>query len=121
MAGLCGFEEDEVQFIILAVDEACTNVIRHAYDGRTDGEIVLSCSAREDRIEFLVVDHGKTAEAGQLAPRSMDEVRPGGLGTYLIRSIMDEVRYGTGRRGNEMFLAKSLRPRRRVETGAVTE
>lgn len=121
MAGLCGFEEDEVQFIILAVDEACTNVIRHAYGGRKDGDILLSCTARNDRIEFVLVDQGKTATAEQLRPRSLDELRPGGLGTYLIRSIMDEVRYQTNRRGNEMFLAKSLRPRQRLETGAVTE
>ena len=121
MAEHCGFAEDEAQFIILAVDEACANVIRHAYQGRTDGEIGLSCSAKEDRIEFLLVDQGRPPRPDSLQPRPLEEVRPGGLGTHLIRSVMDEVRYRPSEQGNELFLAKSLRPRRRVETGAVTE
>jgi anti-sigma regulatory factor (Ser/Thr protein kinase) len=121
MAEHCGFAEDEAQFIILAVDEACANVIRHAYQGRTDGEIGLSCSAKEDRIEFLLVDQGRSPRPDSLQPRPLEEVRPGGLGTHLIRSVMDEVRYRPSEQGNELFLAKSLRPRRRVETGAVTE
>ncbi len=121
MAEHCGFAEDEAQFIILAVDEACANVIRHAYQGRTDGEIGLSCSAKEDRIEFLLVDQGRPPRPDSLQPRTQEEVRPGGLGTHLIRSVMDEVRYRPSEQGNELFLAKSLRPRRRVETGAVTE
>ncbi len=122
LAGLCGFEEEEVQFIILAVDEACSNVIRHAYEGRTDGEIRLRCSAREDRIEFRLVDRGRApGTADRLQPRSLEEVRPGGLGTHLIRSIMDEVRYRFGERENELYLVKSLRPRRQLQTGAVTE
>ena len=121
MAEHCGFAEDEAQFIILAVDEACANVIRHAYQGRTDGEIGLSCSTKEDRIEFLLVDQGRPPRPDTLQPRPLEEVRPGGLGTHLIRSVMDEVRYRPSEQGNELFLAKSLRPRRRVETGAVTE
>ena len=121
MAEHCGFAEAEAQFIILAVDEARANVIRHACQGRTDGEIGLSCSAKEDRIEFLLVDQGRSPRPDSLQPRPPEEVRPGGLGTHLIRSIMDEVRYRPSEQGNELFLAKSLRPRRRVETGAVTE
>lgn len=121
MAEFCGFEEDEAQFIILAVDEACSNVIRHAYGGRTDGEITLTCSATDDRIEFVLVDRGRSWHADLHRQRSLEEVRPGGLGMYVIRFVMDEVRYGLTERGNELFLAKSLRPRRGVETGAVTE
>ena len=121
VAEVCGFAEDEAQFIILAVDEACANVIRHAYQGRTDGEIALSCSASDERIEFLLVDQGRSPQPDALQPRPLDELRPGGLGTHLICSVMDEVRYSFTERGNELFLAKSLRPRRRVETGAVSE
>jgi anti-sigma regulatory factor (Ser/Thr protein kinase) len=120
-AGLCGFDEDEIQFIILAVDEACANVIRHAYEGRSDGQIMLSCSARDNRVEFRLSDQGKSAGVNQMRPRALEDIRPGGLGLHLIRSIMDEVNYGPGRHGNELFLAKSLRPRPRVETGAATE
>ncbi len=120
-AALTGFDEDDVQFIILAVDEACANVIRHAYGGRTDGDIVLSCSTKDNRVEFRLRDQGKAAEKARMRSRSLDDVRPGGLGLHLIQSIMDEVRYDAGSGGNELFLAKSLRPRPRVQTGAATE
>jgi len=120
-AALTGFDEDEVQFIILAVDEACANVIRHAYGGRTDGDMVLSCSAKDSRVEFRLRDHGTPAETSRMRSRSLDDVRPGGLGLHLIQSIMDEVHYDAGSGGNELFLAKSLRPRPRVQTGAATE
>lgn len=120
-ASLCGFEEDEAQFIILAVDEACANVIRHAYGGRADGQITLRCSLKEDRVEFVLLDHGRPAAADSLRPRSLDEVRPGGLGLHLIQSLMDEVHYESGQQGNRLFLAKLLRPRQRVQTGAAKE
>jgi len=121
MSELCGFPDDETQFIILAVDEACSNVMRHSYGGRTDGEITLTVAANGDRIEFVLVDKGQRWQPDQQPKRSLDEIRPGGLGMYLIRSVMDEVRYGRTENGNELFLAKSLRPRRRVQTGAATE
>lgn len=131
-AALSGFDEDEAQFIMLAVDEACANIIRHAYAGRSDGRIVLSCTAGSDRVEFRLFDQGKSATPEQMKPRplqpgalccTVDDLRPGGLGLHLIQSIMDEVRYraNAGGRGNELFLAKSLRPRPRVQTGAATE
>ena len=118
---MCGFDEDEIQFIILAVDEACANVIRHAYNNRTDGPIALACTTSDNRIEFRLLDHGKSAVEQDLKSRSLDEVRPGGLGMHLIRSIMDEVHYDSGGDGNKLILAKSMRPRPRVQTGAATE
>ena len=121
VACLCGFGEDEVQFIVLAVDEACANVIRHAYQGRHDGGVQLMATTKEDRVEFVLVDQGQAPQPGRLKPRSLDEIRPGGLGLHLIQSVMDEVRYHTSARGNELFLAKMLQPRPRVETGAATE
>lgn len=121
MSALCGFEDEETQFIVLAVDEACANIIRHSYCGRADGEIRLTCAARDERIEFVLVDWGRApCEPGRLQPRSLEEVRPGGLGMHLIQSIMDEVRYRFGERENELYLAKSL-PRRKIHSGVVTE
>ncbi len=121
MADVCGFEEEEREFIVLAVDEACANVIRHAYEGRTDGEVRLSCSAGDGQIEFVLADKGRTPRPEVLKPRCPDEVRPGGLGTYLICSVMDKVEYRVGDNGNELYLSKRLRPRERTRTGAVLE
>jgi serine/threonine-protein kinase RsbW len=107
-AALRGFSEEETQFIILAVDEACSNVIRHAYQGREDGEIVISCTERPDGIEFLLTDFGKAADAACWPKRSLDEVRPGGLGLALIQAVMDRVEYRRGDGCNELLLAKAL-------------
>jgi len=108
MAALRGFCEEDVQFIILAVDEACANIIRHAYKGRHDCPIIISCTEREDGIQFLLVDQGEPADASRWHRRSLDEVRPGGLGLNLIYAVMDEVQYRHGEGGNELVLAKCL-------------
>jgi anti-sigma regulatory factor (Ser/Thr protein kinase) len=111
MASLRGFSEEDVQFIILAVDEACANIIRHAYKGRHDGQIMISCKEREDGIEFLLSDQGEPADVSRWERRSLDEVRPGGLGLNLIYAVMDHVQYRHGEGGNELVLAKCLAPR----------
>lgn len=122
MAGLCGFEDDETQFIIVAVDEACANIIRHAYEGRSDGEIRLTCLVESDRIEFTLTDRGRAPkDVNRLQPRSLEEVRPGGLGMHLIRSVMDKVEFRFGERENILHLTKALHPRRSVQSGAIVE
>jgi anti-sigma regulatory factor (Ser/Thr protein kinase) len=108
MAALCGFSEEDTQFIILAVDEACANVIRHAYQGRTDGEITISCRDSADGIEFLLTDQGAACDPACFPKRSFDEVRPGGLGLPLIQAVMDRVEFRRVNGKNELHLAKSL-------------
>jgi anti-sigma regulatory factor (Ser/Thr protein kinase) len=110
LAALRGFSEEDTQFIILAVDEACANVIRHAYGGRSDGQIILSCAECEDGIQFLLQDHGAPGDSCAWPERSFDEVRPGGLGLPLIRAVMDHVEFRRKDDGNELLLAKRLPP-----------
>ena len=108
MAALAGFSEENTQFIILAVDEACANIIRHAYRGRPDGEIVISCHPCPDGIEFLLADYGAPADPECFPKRSLDEVKPGGLGWPLINAVMDVVEYCRRDGRNELVLRKSL-------------
>jgi anti-sigma regulatory factor (Ser/Thr protein kinase) len=109
MSALCGFSEEDTQFVILAVDEACANIIRHAYGGRTDCEIRISVHEHQDGIEFLLADQGKPADPSCFPERSLDEVRPGGLGLPLIQAVMDYVEYRRASNGgNELVLRKSL-------------
>ena len=108
MAALRGFSEEDTQFVILAVDEACANIIRHAYKGRKDGEIVISCREQEDGIQFLISDMGEPTDTSCWPKRSLEEVRPGGLGLPLICAVMDQVEYRKGERGNELILGKKL-------------
>ena len=86
-------DHDTVEHIILAVDEACQNVVRHAYGGRDDGEISLKLARDGDDLVVQVVDYAAPANPDLIKPRDLDDIRPGGLGTHLIREIMDDVRF----------------------------
>jgi len=92
-----GFSEEDVGKIQLAVDEACTNVVKHAYDGDTQKPIDVAVRLDYDRLTIVVTDEGKgfdpkAVEISDIA-EYLAELRVGGLGIYLIRSLMDEVEY----------------------------
>jgi anti-sigma regulatory factor (Ser/Thr protein kinase) len=97
--------------IVLAVNEACMNVMQHAYRGRSDGEIVLRMRNNGDSIEVQVEDTAAPVDVSTIVPRCLDEVRPGGLGTHFMRSVMDECIYGRNRQGdgNLLRMIKSIR------------
>ena len=104
-----GFQRCEVNAIALAVDEACTNVIRHAYGGDFTKRIDVRVEIHPDRIEVKVRDWGKKADPCQIKSRDLADVRPGGLGVHFIREIMDEVVYDTSVDvGTELRLKKLL-------------
>ncbi len=98
-----GNRRDEV---VLAVDEACANCMRHAYRGRTDEPIHVRLSADDEWVEISVSDRGVPCPADQAAYRPMsppapDSIEPGGLGVKLIYRVFDEVRFCPGAdRGN---------------------
>ncbi len=106
-AALVGFEEEDCRWITLAVHEAVTNIIRHAYHDRHDQPIEISCRERDGGIEVLMVDHGQGVRPEQLTGRRLEDVRPGGLGTHMIREIMDEMRYAPLKGRNELLLWKA--------------
>ena len=111
LAAVVGFPEEDCRAITLAVDEALTNVIRHAYGGRNDQKIQILCSCLpgDSGIEFVVVDHGTSADPAQLKGRDLDDVRPGGLGVHLIAQIMDTVHYEPSPESNRLRLVKYLK------------
>lgn len=76
--------------VVLAVDEACQNIIRHAYKGG-EGDILLHLDRRDDSVVIRLMDFAPPVDASKIVPRPLDEVRPGGLGTHLMRSVMDHV------------------------------
>ncbi len=75
--------------IVLAVDEACQNIIRHAYAGRGDGEIVLEIERAGGDLVVSLRDFAAPVDPSRVRPRDLDDLRPGGLGTHLIREVMD--------------------------------
>ena len=108
LAAVAGFADRDCRLITLAVDEAMANIIRHAYNSRTDRPIELSCWHRNGRLEFLLVDYGKPVPPEEIRGRPLHEVRPGGLGVHLIKEIMDSVRYEPRRSGNHLRLSKRV-------------
>lgn len=91
-----GWNEMRVADVVLAADEALTNVIRHGYQNETDRPIdVWLRSARdgEPGIEIEIRDYGRQVPLDAICGRNLDEPRPGGLGVHLIRSLMDEAVY----------------------------
>jgi anti-sigma regulatory factor (Ser/Thr protein kinase) len=87
---LAGGEESRRSRVGLAVDEAMTNVMRHGYHGERDGIIELSMRREGSVIEFTIEDRAKQVPLDRIKGRSLDNIRPGGLGVHLIREVMDE-------------------------------
>lgn len=87
-----GFSTPVVDDLVLAVNEACMNVIQHGYRGAA-GDIELSITVLDDGIEFRVRDNAPRIDLAAWRPRALDELRPGGLGVHFIRGIMDEIAY----------------------------
>jgi serine/threonine-protein kinase RsbW len=106
-----GFAEDDVSKIALAVDEACTNIIKHAYQSTPGKEITISITGEDDAFQIRIVDNGRRFDPSTVEnpdmPEYLSHYRKGGLGVYLIRSLMDKVEYGTAsRQQNEVRLTK---------------
>ncbi len=95
--------------LVLAVNEACMNIIQHAYGEKTEGEIRL-------RIEFLsahllieLEDDAPCIDLAAVKPRALSDVRPGGLGVHFIHEIMDEMVFlPCHEKGNRLRLVKHL-------------
>jgi len=87
-----GCSEDEARDVVLAVDEACQNIIRHAYRGGI-GDVIVHVRREEDRLVIRLMDFAPPVDVSKIHPRSLDELRPGGLGTHIMRSVMDQVQF----------------------------
>lgn len=105
----CGFPERTVGDLVLVVDEACQNIIRHAYGGAA-GDIVLEIRRVAGALVVVLRDFADPVDPAAIRPRSLDDLRPGGLGTYFINEIMDEVTYTAppNGRGNLLRMTKRI-------------
>ena len=108
-----GFSEEDVANIVLAVDEACTNIIKHAYQYAPDKEIFIAIFRNNGTFEVKIKDNGKSFNPDMLkAPdlkRNLSHHRRGGLGVYLMKKLMDKVEYNfPSSHNNEVSLVKYL-------------
>jgi anti-sigma regulatory factor (Ser/Thr protein kinase) len=117
MCAQLGMDERSIGEMMLGVDEALTNVIRHAYEGQADRpiEIELSpCGSEEECIDCLQVvirDEGRSVPAEQIRSRDLEDIRPGGLGVHIMQTVMDHVDYTPRPDGGTVLtLRKNLNP-----------
>src|SRR5580704_9850910 len=92
-----GFSKGDLVKLELAVDEACANVIEHAYGSDTTREVTVKAILDPDAVQIRVIDNGRGFDPSTVEPVDPDTLirqrRSGGLGMRLIRSVMDEVHY----------------------------
>jgi serine/threonine-protein kinase RsbW len=97
VASRIGFDTDEASKIELAVDEACTNVIKHAYANNSNQMIEVSIKVDQKKLIIIVADKGKGFNPDKIKlpdlNKSIKEGRKGGLGLCLIRTLMDKVEF----------------------------
>jgi serine/threonine-protein kinase RsbW len=113
LARKAGFGSEDINKIELAVDEACTNVIEHAYHHAEDQDINVDVKIGRDKLTIIVTDRGKTFSPKSIKMPDMEqyiaELRVGGLGIYLMKTLMDEVQYQTISGGkNQVTMVKYL-------------
>jgi serine/threonine-protein kinase RsbW len=112
-----GFSAEESRAVTRAVDEALTNIIRHAYNGQFGRPIELyfkSLSEHADHrksegLEILICDRGPEVKPEQMCGRALDDVKPGGLGWHFIQESMDVVEYKRAKGTNRLRLVKYTR------------
>lgn len=121
--GIVKIDAERRAEVVLAVDEACSNAIRHAYGGRTDGRVELVLASSDEWIEITVSDEGtpcppERTEYRPPAPTSANDIQPGGLGVRLMYEIFDELRFCPGSpRGNCVTMRLLRNTERGVKRG----
>jgi len=94
----------------LVVDEACTNIIRHGYRDIKNGQIIIRAIIRKLSLTIVIIDHGKSFDPRQVKNPDLQKYvsigKKGGLGIFMMRKLMDDIKYNVTNRGNELRLTK---------------
>ena len=92
-----GMGDMEVARLEMVVDEACANVMEHAYDADCTEEVSIRAIVDGDKVQIVVTDSGKGFDPATVEQLKLEELvsakRTGGLGMRIIKSFMDEVHY----------------------------
>jgi len=108
------WRQDQIEDVVLAVDEALTNVIRHAYGGESGHRIGVHVYSLDDAqwgpgLEVCIRDYGKQVDPGTIRSRDLNDLRPGGLGVHIIQSVMDSVEYSRAAGGGMRLVMRKFR------------
>jgi len=106
------FSKDETEKIILAVGEASMNIVQHAYKGGNEKKkIKVEIEIKERKLFVHLFDQGKPVIPENIKPRDLKNIKPGGLGSFFIGEIMDEVKFMSIGKDwiNHLVLTKNLK------------
>lgn len=108
-ASVTHLSEEIIASIILAVDETCSNIIRHSYKNNPDCQINLTIELTKESLCITIKDNGTAFDICSAQPRDVTDIKPGGLGIYIIKQVMDDVEYCRTSDGyNQIKLIKKL-------------
>ena len=105
---ILGLEDEVTGKIVLAVTEACANVIRHCYCDRSGERIDVEIRFRPGVFEVRIIDYGEFVDPTQMQGRELEDVKPGGLGLHFINAVMDEVEYTKNEWGGTTLILQKL-------------
>ncbi len=117
VAEAAGLDARAVDAVQLAVDEACSNIIQHAYGGEGRGDVECTCRTNDDGLTVIIRDHGRPFDPSLISEPDAcpsledDSCTGGGLGLYFMRQLMDKVRFEfSPDTGNVLTMIKRKEP-----------
>ena len=99
IANRMGYSYEDIEDLKVAISEAITNAVTHAYHEIDDGEVTIGFGVYEDRLEIMVADHGGSFDIKEIKndtgpyeeSEAVEDLREGGFGLFLINALMDKV------------------------------
>ena len=104
--------QEQKDELVLAIAEAAQNIVKHGYKGieNTTDKMQIKISLNNNELEIGFFDKGKPVVPGNVQHRKLDDIKPGGLGTFFIKQIMDEAVFKKDQKGwvNHLVLTKRI-------------
>ena len=104
--------QEQKDELVLAIAEAAQNIVKHAYKGveETNDKMQIKISFKDNQLEIGFFDKGKPVIPENIQHRKLDDIKPGGLGTFFIKQIMDEAVFKKDQKGwvNHLVLTKTI-------------
>ena len=104
--------QDQKDELVLAIAEAAQNIVKHGYKGveSTADRMEIKISLKDGNLEIGFFDKGKPVVPGNIQHRKLDDIKPGGLGTFFIKQIMDNAVFKKDQKGwvNHLILTKKI-------------
>ena len=104
--------QDQKDELVLAIAEAAQNIVKHGYKGieNTTDKMQIKISLSNNELEIGFFDKGKEVGPGNVQHRKLDDIKPGGLGTFFIKQIMDAAVFKKDQKGwvNHLVLSKKI-------------